>query len=502
MSGFSRVGPQHRRTRSESLKADIPDQQRRRTSASSLSGINNNNNNGPNAADKPFPFVLKMASAPDDIRKKVRRRLSDRRAYRITDTAHMLQNRGVLSRKEADWLLKFGKSNEAMHKMLGDLLKVPRFTWKDNQHGIRNREDRNKIRMQTLRAFISEAMKTAESDTNADESRATFRQAYRVAANTRRSLTETVLGQKLETYKLITTQTLQNPAQLHEAYKRAFHIVVLQKRTLPILREGYFGNLISDAYDVAEAAQDLVDYDLLDESAALRLRHALGSAQHIQAVNQLMDLTSNETLEPADRRKIRSLLLLALAYGYLSYALDTKTWVQRPIGRNEIPGMTDAISNAVARNLNAEPEDMANLRQPAHKWLLDLRRYYSDTGEISGMWLACAKLFADRDRNARVRQNQPGTDITLDELNAFNGIMNDTKEEEQFKKGKQENDNLREKPLDDFGNNKDNDDGSLLSVSASGDDDDSEAIYKMSDDKIINDIKTEIGNVDSKDNKK
>ncbi len=478
MSGFSRGVSHKNRTPSqsfdtykteESYKTDIPDGQQRQASKNSLGGIHKND---PNA---PFPFLLKM-EAPDDIRKKSRYWLSDRRDYRITDTAHMLQNRKALSRKEANWLLAFGKGkgNKMMHKMLGDLLTVPKYTWKEGQHGIRKREDRNKIRMQTLRVFVTEAMRTADSDTSSHDKLVAFRRAHKAASDVRQGLSQTVHGQKLKIYKKITTDTLHDPAPLIAAYRSAYHNAFLNRETLPWLRAGFYRQYIKDAPDVAEAAQDLVDRGLLDGPAAERLHKAFGNTRQAQVVSNLMDLSSNETLDHADRKKIRSLVLLAFAYGSPKSALDTKNWAQTHIGRDEVPGMTDVISDAVAQNLNTVPEDMPDVRQAAHGWLLDLRRH-GDWDDVKDMWLDCAKMFADRDKKASAPQNQPVSELTFEDLNFFDDILDELKDEEEPKKSKKE-------------------DPGVVVI-----DEDSEDIYDYDsdDDDVAKAMRTATGNVDN-----
>lgn len=322
---------------------------------------------------------------PRDVKDKYKwwRRLRfTRHDARIVDTMKMLEDRNALTAQEKDWIVNLGKTNKAAYDKLGDLLSVPRF-WTPSQHGIFWFSRRKLVRMQTLKAAVHEAFKTARSDRmgsaqrqqdkmkqareRAYESQAIDR-AIKKAGDVRYQLNRTVAGKKLRLYKLVTPQTLANPEGFYKKMNRKVAFTLLADTLYR--RSGHDGlgfrqHEWNNAEMVYQAADALVDQKLLDAKSAYRLLWKL-KTQPMQ-IYRLMKLADRLHQLP-DRRKARALLLLTMAHTSCKNAEALGKLLNKHVSKSDL-GDLAAYSKPALDGTGNEDETLT-LR--LHEWLSEL----------------------------------------------------------------------------------------------------------------------------------
>ena len=259
-------------------------------------------------------------------------RESDRRYKRIADIADMLEKNGALSTRERRWLYNLYRNDYRSYHKIGELLSVPSF-WRPRQHGVSDVADRNKIRMQTLKAVVFEALRTDGTDDTDEKRKTAVARAIGKATQVRKGMNARYAGgKKPRIYNLITTKTLQDPRILYTQNDDIVANLALARRLKwPPDIHGDIKNQSS----VAKAATALIDNKLLNAKAANTLWKMLrDKADHI---NQLMALNVKDVPRMEDREKIRSFLLMHLAYHgdalktmRVKYALLEKVRVDAP----------------------------------------------------------------------------------------------------------------------------------------------------------------------------
>ena len=345
---------------------------------------------------------------PKAAKDKVRRFF--RGSFRVTDTIKMLENRDALTRLEKRWLLDLKQNDKAAYKALGNLLTVPKYLGGSGQYGVSHREDRNKVRMQTLKAAVFEAAKTAESDNIGTVGEIQQKKQWAVeralteATKVRYRLNRNTSGEKLRIYKLVTPETLRDPMPFHEKSER-----MVSNRELASFLDWRCDLLddITDLHLVVGAVQALIDNDLLDSDAAKRLLFML--VNRPEQINDLMAITENIEYdevavekEEADRQKVRSLLLLSLAYTTHKNALDkgaelcAEVYVKEP-----------SDSRGIGRDSQKYDAGDWALRQ-AHELLPDLPPNDIAPTKDSEKWIEWAKQYAKPRTKAFFKYNNRG----------------------------------------------------------------------------------------------
>lgn len=268
---------------------------------------------------------------------EIKDREEDRRFARIVDIAKMLEDNGALSNAEKQWLTELGHNDYESYCKLGKLLSVPKF-WRLSESRVKKRADRNKIRMQTLKAAVFEAVQTADSDTTAEDKKRTIDRALEKATSVRWSLNQrfpryadglrramhlmhpgqtelhSAMTQKfggnreIKVYELVTKNTLRDPLILYRPYSRN----IANRQLFDAVGPGGVIDGEINKRHVAKAVNALVRNNLLDQRAATDLLDALQNMP--DTVNALMSNADMNVRRQADREKVKSLMLLALAY--------------------------------------------------------------------------------------------------------------------------------------------------------------------------------------------
>ena len=234
----------------------------------------------------------------------------NRRYDRIVDIANMLQDNDALSPDERAWLVNLGSEHYEQYCQLGDLLQVS-MLGSPGRHGVWRLEDRNKVRMQIIKAALHEAMELAPPDNRGINDTLVIECALRKAEQVRKAMLRDTGCRNIEAHKYVTRKTLQDP--------RIFYAISNRKHANAMLRQlvkrpSDINSHVSrrDQRRAAKALELLVNNDLLDANAAMNLLHHLRKKpQHITA---LMSGTTPRLVSKADRQKVRALALLALAY--------------------------------------------------------------------------------------------------------------------------------------------------------------------------------------------
>lgn len=323
-----------------------------------------------NVGTRPSDFKADLA--PKDVKDKYTwlwRARFQRHDDRIIDTIKMLQDRNVLTTEEKDWIVNLGKTDRESYNRLGELLSVPRF-WRPSQHGIFWFSRRKLVRMQTLKAAVHEALRTAENDNTGtpDEQKTKKRQAIeralRQATRVRYALNQTVAGRKLRIYKLVTPQTLARPEILYAKNNRKVAYTYLDE--LLYQGDGYdVSRKIHNKEFVCKAARALVDNKLLDARGGMRLLSAL--RKNSKVVNDLMALTYGIHQLP-ERQKTLSLLLLSLARSTTENAYALGEWLRKEVN-SSLQG-PDSIAELESTELGDMKVDDGNgAYRKAYEWL-------------------------------------------------------------------------------------------------------------------------------------
>lgn len=248
---------------------------------------------------------IDIREPPNPMRSKIGVGRKDPRVANLADT---LDDKGVLTTKERQWLATLGDDHPEAFRKLENLLHVPKY-WRPGQRGVWSKQDRMNIRLQTLKAAVHEALKTADTDATNEDKKKTVARALGEAEQLRWALNRQAPLQDVRMYKLVTTETLRNPNLLYKPYNRN----LANKWLADALRHPRdISPDIGRKSSVAGAVKPLIDNDLLNKNAALRLLRTLRTEPKI--INKLMSLDSKTVPRRADRRKIRSMLLLRLAY--------------------------------------------------------------------------------------------------------------------------------------------------------------------------------------------
>ena len=262
---------------------------------------------------------------------------------RIANTDRLLRKNNVITDAERTWLKNLRKTHKAQYNQLGHMLKVtifgdgPRHGVSGNifRSGVSGTGDRNKIRMQILKAAVYEAMTTVPSDLTAEDREKTIKNALKAAEETRSAMFEQVgfRRRKLKAYKEVTAETLQNPDLFKEKYERKLANLKLYSAVQWPRSTLSSGISWRNQKRARAAVELLIDNDLLDKQAAVKLLKALRTQP--QDINALMSDTTPRVEPKAEREKVRAMALLALAYNPPGTAkqmrddllpLDQKTW--------------------------------------------------------------------------------------------------------------------------------------------------------------------------------
>ena len=289
-------------------------------------------------ASDPAPLAKIDLQAPKLITTQatIKEKEEDRRFDRINDIGNMLAKNGALSEQERRWIRDLHDTDYESFKKLGRLLSVPKY-WSLSESRVKNLEDRNKIRMQTLKAAAFEALKTAGSDTTAEQKKQTIDRALKKATavrwalnqrfpryadgirrlmgqmlrgqtELRKAMTQKFVDREVKLYEVVSETTLRNPERLYGPYGRGLANDNLSKAVEP---SGEIDRKIKKK--VANAVNTLVKNGLLNQRAAVDLLDALKT--NPETVNALMSHADKWVRRGADREKVKSLMLLALAYG-------------------------------------------------------------------------------------------------------------------------------------------------------------------------------------------
>ena len=235
----------------------------------------------------------------------------ERRLDRINDIGKMLRKNGALSKAETKWLRNLHDTDKESYNKIGKLLSVPSF-WRPSQHGVSDLGDRNRIRMQTLKAVVHEAFKTARIDNTWQKKQIAVVRAIDKATKVRKAMNARYAGgKKLRIYKMVSRATLQNPDLF---YAENNNIAANLDLARQLRRPRNIHSGIRNQSSVANAVKALIDNKLLNANAADKLGKMLEDKNEAYDVNQLMTIDSNDVPHPDDRKKIRSLLLMHLAY--------------------------------------------------------------------------------------------------------------------------------------------------------------------------------------------
>ena len=266
---------------------------------------------------------------------KVRTGHEKRRYDRIVDTVKMLEKSGALSKEERKWLVDLGHREYESYCKLGDMLIVPKY-WRPNQLGVWKKGDRDKIRMQTLKAAVAAGLQASEqalkkdiedNNNNNNNNNKNAKppdpvdEALKNARMVRRmTIGVGILGRRLPFYKSITAETLKDPDHFLDEYER---MVANRKLAVALTTPRDIHPKINSKGIVAKAAQALVKNGLLDGPAAKTLQKKLRDDP--KTINTLMKVGASTVPRSNDRQKIRSLMLLTLAYG--GPILNVRNWV-------------------------------------------------------------------------------------------------------------------------------------------------------------------------------
>ena len=387
----------------------------------------------------PRGVKIDNQEAPKAAKDKVRRFF--RGSFRMTDTITLLKSRRALTGQEERWLSNLKRNDRAAYNELEKLLTVPKYLGGPGQHGLLHREDRNNVRMQTLKAAVHEAVKAANSDRSEtaeerqDKKKKAVARALDRARLVRRVLNQEKWGWKLRIYKLVTLDTLRDPHLLYDKNNRIVENELLS-RTLS--RPNGIHKDIKDAQSVAAAAQALVDHGLLDQKAARLLRTAFKKwpeeINKLMAVDQDLDGDKDWTMQQeADRQKVRSLLLLSLAYTSYDNAMLRSIDLRAMVYANEHLDAGDSGFHPTYHDIDTtydyEIDDVVNnpgdpaVRQ-AHELLPDLRATGDALDKDREAWIAWAKQPAKR----RVKSPKAA------KPRAQSGSDDDIKKEKEIKK--------------------------------------------------------------------
>lgn len=262
----------------------------------------------------------------------------ERRLDRINDIGNMLAENGALSKAERQWLRNLHNTDKKSYNKIGKLLSVPKyFSFRESR--VKNLEDRNKIRMQTLKAVVFEALKTADKDTTAEKKKQAIDRAlekatavrwalnqkfpryadslrrlmgrmHRGQTELRKAMTQKFGDREVKLYEVVSTTTLRDPDRLYGPYSRGLANDNLSRAVAP---SGEIDPKIKKRH-VDKAVNTLVKNGLLNQRAATDLLDALQNMP--ENVNTLMSHADEWVRRSADREKVKSLMLLALAYEF------------------------------------------------------------------------------------------------------------------------------------------------------------------------------------------
>ena len=235
----------------------------------------------------------------------------ERRLDRIKDIGNMLEDNGAFSEAERQWLRNLHNTDKESFNKIGKLLSVPKyFSFRESR--VKDLNDRNKIRMQTLKAVVHEAFKTAKNDDTAEKRKIAVVRAIDKATVVRKVLNSRYARTKrLRVYDMVSRETLQNPDIL---YKHNDDIVANLQLARKLIWPRKIHSKVRNQSSVAKAAKALIDNNLLDAKAADNLGKMLRTKEYGYDINVLMTIDHNDVPDRDDRKKIRSLLLAHLAY--------------------------------------------------------------------------------------------------------------------------------------------------------------------------------------------
>lgn len=303
----------------------------------------------------------------------------ERRLDRINDIGKMLRKNGALSTAETKWLRNLHDTDKESYNKIGKLLSVPSF-WRLSQHGVSDLEDRNRIRMQTLKAVVHEALRTAKKDDTWQKRKIAVVRAIDKATQVRKVMNARYVGgKKLRIYKIISRETLQNPELFYAENNNIGANLDLARQ---LRRPRNIHSDIRNQSSVAKAAKALIDNKLLDATAADRLGKMLREKQYGYDVNVLMEINAKDVPHPDDRKKIRSLLLMHLAY----YGDDLHTL---------------RVKNYLLQDFHADTTKAGGGQQPYDKnyeELLDLPKSSGPGNSVRRNWFIYMEKYKPRKR--------------------------------------------------------------------------------------------------------
>ena len=290
---------------------------------------------------------------------------------RIANTDKLLKNNNAITDAERAWLKNLRINHKAQYNQLGDMLKVHIFRH-GSRHGVSGTENRNKIRMQILKAAVHEAMKTASLDVTAGDKKRTINNALKAAQETRSAMFKSVAFgfRKLRAYNDVTTETLQNPELFKEKYDcklanlELFRAVQWPRSTLSS------GISWRDQKRARAAVELLVNNNLLTtaKAASTLLRRLREEPLHI--TEAFSDLTPK--VEPrSEREKVRAMALLALAYNPPDIANKMRKDLSTQIDVNDNP--LDLLSGDDSSDISSD-DGRSELVQSKFSWFCSLPR--------------------------------------------------------------------------------------------------------------------------------
>ena len=258
------------------------------------------------------------------------------RFNRIANTDRLLKNNNAITDAERAWLKDLGKNHNQQYRQLGAMLTVNIFRH-GRRHGVSGTENRNKIRMQILKAAVHEAMKTASSDVTAGDKKRTINNALKAAQETRSAMFKSVgfKLRKVRAYNEVTTETVQNPDTFKAKYDRKLANLELYSAVQWPRSTLSSGISWSNQKRTRAAVEVLVNNDLLTADAASTLLRRL--REEPDNINQAFsDLTPR--VEPkAEREKVRAMALLALAYNDANTAKQIRYHWLPDLPRSGVP---------------------------------------------------------------------------------------------------------------------------------------------------------------------
>ena len=364
--------------KAEEVKVDLPQE----TGRSNVGQTSNkhvskhfNKNRRPSGTDNTVKIDIQAQPKSPQIK-----RLKHKDA-RIVKLVNMLDDKGAITEKEKQWLETLGNEHHEAFYWLENLLHVPKY-WRPSQHGVWDKQDRLNIRLQTLKAAVSEAVSTADTDDTDKKKQQTVERALIKAAIVRKALNGKTAGKKLRAYQHVTTATLRNPQALYDKNNSMVMNTLLAQA---LSKPSRLNSDIENRNEVAKAAQALVANDLLDGPAAGRLLSKL--QEQPDQINALMALDDDKIRQQPDRQKVRSLILLALARSPSNVAEAVRNTMHSVLFADDLA--LNIVGDHLSRKLDPTAE-LDPLHRPAHEWLHELSLTGGASEDVRNTWHAWA----------------------------------------------------------------------------------------------------------------